>query len=153
MARADLLHHRFHRSAVRKRSDMALRSMRTSGRMCHDSRPTCAQPLAPPFVRHHRQLAHDDGEEHADRRQRLTREARDGDGDAGMARCCCKGEHGAVVFIGSAEQMSDREPDQRAASTSSACGPTIAIFAMSRLRGRRSCFSAARLPTGEDFGS
>ena len=79
--------------------------MRTSGH----SRLSSTQPFSPPQVWHDSDLVDDDCEQHANRRERLTGQAPDSHGDSRMSRDRGKGEHGAVMFIGSAKEVTGGE--------------------------------------------
>lgn len=71
------------------------------------------QPLPPPPVWHDGDLINDDGEHHTDRRKRFTRQGCDGNCDARMSRDRREGEHRAVVFIGSAQEVTSGQSAQR----------------------------------------
>ena len=77
------------------------------------SRPSSTQPFSPPLVWHDSRLVDDDCEQHADRRERFTGQASDRHGDSRMSRDRGKGEHGAVIFIGPAEDVAGGESADR----------------------------------------
>lgn len=91
-------------------------SMHTGAR--RRSSLSSTQPLPPPPVWHDGDLINHDGEQHTDRRERFTRQGRNRDCDARMSRDSSKGEHRAVVFIGSG--CSTSPPRIRNGSTSTA---------------------------------
>lgn len=71
------------------------------------------QPFPPSLVGNHGDLADDDREQHADRRERLIRQGCDDDGNAGMARRRREREHGPIVLVGPAEHVSDGKAQER----------------------------------------
>jgi hypothetical protein len=77
------------------------------------------QPLVDDRFRHHlygttaTSLLTTTASSHTDRRERFTRQGRNRDCDARMSRDSGKGEHRAVVFIGSAQEVTGGESAQR----------------------------------------
>src|SRR5512138_1290375 len=76
------------------------------------ARPRGSHALAPRLVRNDCELAYEHGEQNADWRERLVREARDGYGHTGVTRYRCEGEHGPIIFARTTEEMPDRETDE-----------------------------------------
>ena len=77
------------------------------------SRLSSLQALSPPPIWHDSYLVDEDCQEHADRGERFTGQAPDSHGDSRMSRDRGKGEHGPVIFIGSAEEVTGAEREQQ----------------------------------------